>query len=507
MERLGSNMGLKEKTIGFLKDKWNLAFLAVLIFAIFIRLRYFVTDSIWPDEALYMWYGYKLLESPSYLFSTEFTHTISYFPSILMAFFNIFTSNLIAGKITAMVFGIAGIVFVYLLGREIKDGFTGLIAAIFLAVNPIHWFYTDRILLDVPLTTMFIVTAYFLLKFDRHGGRKWGLLLDASMALTMYTKVTGILVIPIVGLYLLISQKKHIISFVKRKDFLWAVIGFVIMIAPLFIINLVNFGGLTVEGAGRYVSSDDAGADRSVPTKDFIAVTSMFILPLSIIGLVFALIYRKKEHYILLVWWIGVYAFFTLLHPQSLDRYVLPGVVPLFILAALALDEIRIFIEKISKKSLSRWLFVIAAILLASPLYVTGNNLVGSRSYTYTGFQDAGVWLRENAESNAAIMTYSTRALRVFSLKEFDENNGVLKSQARTREEFEKQLENENLPVYLVVDAWEYIQPEWVYPLTQEKVDYITSLGFQPAKIINKKVATENGLQEFPVIIIFKKDS
>src|SRR3989344_9370126 len=135
-------MNVKAGVKSFLKDKWNIAFLVILIIAAIIRIQYMINDSMWPDEALYTWYGYKLLHSPSYLFSTEFTHTISYFPSILIAFFSIFTSSFAAGKITALLFGVSGIVFVYLLGKEMKDGFVGLLAAIFLTFNPIHWFYT-----------------------------------------------------------------------------------------------------------------------------------------------------------------------------------------------------------------------------------------------------------------------------------------------------------------------------------------------------------------------------
>ena len=500
-------MDLKAKVKEFFKDKWNIAFLVLLLIAIIIRVRYRFSDSMWPDEALYVWYGYKLLHSPSYLFSTEFTHTISYFPSLLIAFFSIFTSSFAAGKITALLFGIAGIVFVYLLGKEMKDGFVGLVAAIFLTFNPIHWFYTNRVLLDAPLTAMFIITAYCLIKFDKHMGRKWALYLAAAMALTMYTKVTGILVIPIVGLYFLLSHQKNVLKLFKRRDFRWLIAGFVLMVAPLFIINLVNFGGLTVEGAGRYVSSDDTGANRLQPTTDFIFVTSWYVLPLALLGIIFALLYRKKEQYLLLSWFLGVYLFFTLLHPQSLDRYVLPGVVPLLLLAALSLDELRLLFDRISKKKLSKWLVVGVAILLVSPLYVLGNSLVYSRSDSYTGFKDAGTWLKENAEPEATIYTDSTRAIRVFSLKEDSDNNGELTGPAKTKQEFERQIAGEKLPVYLVVDVWEYIQPTWMFPLTQEKADYITSLGFQPVEIISKPYQTEQGLQNVPVVVIFKKSA
>ncbi len=500
-------MKIKDGLKNFFKDKWNIAFLIILVIAIIIRVRYMISDSIWPDEALYTWYGYKLLHSPSYLFSTEFTHTVSYLPSIIIAILSIFTNSFFAGKLMSMFFGIIGLVFVYLLGKEIKDGFVGLIAAILLSVNYVHWFYTDRVLLDVPLTAMFILTCYCLIKYDKIASKKWAILLATSMALTMYTKVAGLLVIPIVGLYFLLVHNKNILALFKRKDFLMLIGLFVLLILPLLIINVVNFGSLTVESTGRYISTEEAGADNLKPSRDFRDATSWYILPIAFLGIIFALLYRKKEDYLLLSWLLGVYLFFSLLHPQSLDRYVLPGVIPLFLLAATGIDELRILIGKIAGIKLSRWIFIGLIVALMIPLYLQANIIVKTSIYGYTGFKDAGIWLKDNAEENAVIFTDSTRAIRVFSLKEFDENNGELKGPAKTKEEFEKQISEQKLPIYLIYDQWEYIQPGWLYPLSQEKLDYIASLGFNPVNVVNKPYPTNQGLQELPVVIIFKKDS
>ena len=72
-----NTMNFKKRFDSFLKDKYNLAFLAILIIAIFLRLKYFSIDSVWPDEALYGWYGYKILHNPAFLFSKEYSITTS----------------------------------------------------------------------------------------------------------------------------------------------------------------------------------------------------------------------------------------------------------------------------------------------------------------------------------------------------------------------------------------------------------------------------------------------
>jgi len=113
--------------------------------------------------------------------------------------------------------------------------------------------------------------------------------------------------------------------------------------------------------------------------------------------------------------------------------------------------------------------------------------------------------LKSNAEPDATIFTYSTRSLRLFSEKEFDIKGGVLKGPGREKKDFEEQLKKENLPLYLVIDTWEYIQPAWMYPLNKEKLDYFYSLGFEPIKVVEKLLPTSRGLIKQPVIIILKK--
>ena len=159
-------MDFKERLYSFLKNKYNIAFIVVFLIGLYLKLKFLFVDSIWPDEALYQWYGYKLLHVPSYFFSEEFAEVVSYLPSTIMAFFNIFTNSFIAGRITILLFGLAGIILVYLLGKELKNRPVGLMAAILLSVNHLYWFIGSRTLLDVPLTTMFTLVAFCLIKYE-----------------------------------------------------------------------------------------------------------------------------------------------------------------------------------------------------------------------------------------------------------------------------------------------------------------------------------------------------
>ncbi len=497
-------MSIKERVLNFLKNPYNLAFLAVLIFAAIIRLRYLFVDTVWPDEALYVWYGHSILTSPSYLFSEEFTHTISYFPSIVIAFFDIFTSSFIAGRLMTFTFAIIGIILVYLIGKELGNEIIGLIGAILLTFSIGHWFNTSRILLDLPLTTMFSFVIYSLIKYEKNNKKSWFYTLIIASVLTMYTKVTGILVLPLIGAYFLFSYRSKILELIKRKEVRLGVLLFIVLILPMLIINFVNFGGATVESPGRYVSSDDSGADIMQPTRDLLFNVGIYVLPISLIGILFAIYYRKKEHILMILWIIIIYGFFTFLHPQTVDRYLLIVAPAFFILAGLALSEIVIIVNKKVNVKILDTIVIIAVILLMIPSYVQGNNLIKDKSYSYIGFKEAGDWLNNNAEKDAAIITSSTRALRIFTGRDFELYGGSLYGPAGTKEEFERQLEDIGKPVYFLIDQWEYIQPSWFYPVTEEKLVYLESLGFQLVYFVERELPTDKGLQKFPVVAIFK---
>ncbi len=485
------------------KDKYNLAFLAILITAIFLRLRYFFIESVWTDEALYGWYGYQILHNPAFLFSEEFAKVVSYLPSLVSAFFNIFTNSFFAGKLMTLIFGVFGIILIYLLGTELKDKFVGLLATIMLSFNSLYWFLTNRILLDVPLTTMFTLTAFCLIKYEKTKTKFWFIFLMVSSALTIYTKSAGILILPFLALYFILTYRTRIFSLLKRKEVWIGILVFLMAISFFVIINITHFGGLTAHSLKEVSATIEISMWEPIKTLPFIL--TWYTIPFLILGLLFSLIYRKKEHFLLLSWLVVFLGFFTFVNPNIVPRYLIPIVPAAFLISALAISELRVYIKKIGNVDINQWIVVAVILLLMVPAYIQGNNLVKSKSYTYTGFKEAGEWLKLNTEPDATIFTDSTRTLRLFSGKEFGIYGGELERPAKEKKDFEEQLKKEDLPVYLVVDVWEYIQPGWMYPLSQEKLGYIQSLGFELMKVVEKPYPTPNGLINQPVVFILKK--
>lgn len=516
-------MDFKKRLYSFLKNKYNIAFIAVFLISLYLRLKFIFVDTIWPDEALYQWYGYKILHVPSYFFSKEFTEVVSYFPSTIMAFFNIFTNSFISGRITILLFALAGIILIYLLGKELKNRPVGLMAAILLSVNHLHWFIGSRTLLDVPLTTMFTFVGLCILKYENTKLRKWLIALLVGIALTIYTKNAGYLIIPFVGIYFILRYNIKILKFIRKKEN-FKVIGkkenllaiglFLLIISPFFIINLYNFGMFTHVSAKSVITPIEKVVNRMQPTEnvfflltgkqEFTAFNFIFILSI-IIYIIFMILYKTKGHFLLFSWLLSTWGLYTFLHPGTVPRYLIVCLPAIYLSISWVIFELGTYIKKIFNIKISSWIFVGLVILLAIPSYSLGNNLNIEKSYSYRGFKEAGEWLKDNIEKDAIVYSGSVRTLRAFSGIEEVERGGNLAGYPE-KEDFEYIAKTSKVPIYIQIDFWESIQPEFVYPLTESKLNYLQNLGFRVVKTVEGYFYNKKGMVEGQIVFILKKE-
>ncbi len=96
----------------------------------------------------------------------------------------------------AIIFSFIGIYFTYLLGRELKDRKTGIVAALLLFLSPLYFAQSGILNLDLPLTVFVVMTIYFVLKENTKG------YLISGICLVM-TKEPGLLLILSILIYTL----------------------------------------------------------------------------------------------------------------------------------------------------------------------------------------------------------------------------------------------------------------------------------------------------------------
>lgn len=506
------------KVKSFLKNKYNLTFLIIILLTFLIRLKYIGQESIWNDAAVHLWFAVKVIKEPLFFFSKEYLLGDHVVPQTITAFFYLFTKNaFLAGKIMAIFYGLVGVTFMYLLGSELKNKTTGLIGAALLGFNHLFWFYGVRPLADGPLTVTGILIIYFVVKLEKTKKMIFGILAGLSFILMIVTKQSGVLFILPYLLYLIIFKMREMI---KDKSILvsWLIpVGLIAIGSAIFKHNFIS--DLTQRLVHQYGLKD--GSFLNV-FHHLQWIFSWYILIPIILGIILIILYKKKEYYFLVILFLFVTIYLEIGVRSVEDRIVMP-VLPIGIfLAVFFLTEIGQYITLfVRKKHVGMALVLVFIILVCWNFYTIGDNLIYQKSFSYGGHPEAGQWIKKNVPEDAIVFSGAPRIIRAFSERAYGgpgklgdggiEKNGTiwwLRSNRYVENQtlFEEDLAelSKDHEVYLEINVWEYTQPSWYFPLNQNSINYFTNLGFNLVKVIERNILTPQGLQKMPVIFIFK---
>src|SRR3989344_4726405 len=141
----------KEKIKQWLKDKNNILFLAIFIFAIIILFYYFnltKNQPLWWDESDYLAYAKNLAGFPANWIIT--TQHNSLYPYLAAFFFKLNFSEVMAKFILQFIPSVLSVVLVYFICREMyEDKRIALISSFLISVLWEHLFNTMRFHIDI----------------------------------------------------------------------------------------------------------------------------------------------------------------------------------------------------------------------------------------------------------------------------------------------------------------------------------------------------------------------
>ncbi|HLC90268.1 MAG TPA: glycosyltransferase family 39 protein [Candidatus Nanoarchaeia archaeon] len=516
----------KERKIGL----YAILLFFVVIGTVLIRLKYLPMESIWNDAAVHLWYAQKLIMHPlsTLLWPTYYLEDYA-IPQTITAFYSIITGNIsTASELMILTYCVLGVILIYLLGKELRDKFTGLMAAILLSVNHIYYFYTIRPLGDAPLLVSVIFLMYSLVKLEKEQNMKWGIILGLSFLITLLHKVQSVLfILAILVYYLLFKRKEMFLSkpYIASWVIPWGAAIVASIVAAVFLHTklLGRVFGLFLQLRGMPFGLEAAGMLKWI--------FSWYLIPFVLMGIALVIIYRQRIFYGPLVLGVCYWLFFEVNVDNTQDRYMLPLLPLAIILAVFTLTELASFAAGFTTKKFAsplKFLLVLGAVFfIAQQSFVVADSLAYGKSFTFLGYQEAGQWLKENAPDDAIIFAGSPRSIRAFVGREYynegHEDSPIVGGPLwwlrgdRYLEEFHpddaKQNFEEDLAmlvkdhdIFLEIDVWEYTQPKWYWPVSQQSIDYFLSQGFQIVHVVEREVPTEKGMQKMPVIFLFKKD-
>lgn len=204
------------KAVRFFKE--NNILLLILILASALRFYHIDFQSIWLDEI------HSINEAnPNLSLSALYDVIMAgeqmpplYFYSLYFLF-KIFGYYTIVARVYSAIIGIVSIYAIYLLGKEMFNKKTGLIAATLLCVNSFHLYYSQE---ARPYIFLFLFTTfafYYLVKFIKLPSRKSAIYYGLTSALMLHFHFFGLFVLfaqyLILLLFFILSKKEH------RKQF------------------------------------------------------------------------------------------------------------------------------------------------------------------------------------------------------------------------------------------------------------------------------------------------
>ncbi|MCI5118326.1 MAG: hypothetical protein D3913_10275 [Candidatus Electrothrix sp. LOE1_4_5] len=415
-----------------------------LILGIGIKFCFIFQESLWPDEALYLFMGRNLAADLANLTGINgklFYHN----PPLLMYLLSlVYRLNQMAGlgfepaARLLIVLTAAGIsVVTYYIGKKHADPVTGLIAATLVAVCPLTNWIGVRVLTDIPVT-FFIYLAVCFLMYDR----KTAFFLAAACAVA--TKYTAL---PLFFLPLLI----------KLKPRNWALLyAALFLILLLFVLNKE----LVPEPSGwlALLYHFFKIPNFSHTIKEMTFFPSISLLGLAVIGFIFAI--REKKYDALFHWVIlfGLFRFFLPWFMFRMSRYSLPVFPGIYLFAALGFfKSLQIIASKWPQYI--RSVAVCCGAALSFLLFfqaVKSVDLLTHTQKTFIGFEAACDFLKTLPGKEMSVATASPRQMKYFG-SEFE----VHDIQKKYGTEDFLEMINKRRIKFICIDLWSPHLPRW----------------------------------------------
>jgi 4-amino-4-deoxy-L-arabinose transferase-like glycosyltransferase len=391
--------------------------------------------GLWePDEGRYGEIAREMLVSGDYI--TPHNNWVPYFEKPPLVYWctaatlKLFGKNELAVRLQAALAGVGSVVVTEALGEAIGGVAVGVMAAIALGLSPLFFVFA-RFATPDPLLSFFItasLAAFYLVlrsaSFSYGRGRKLMLAASALTALGTLTKgPVALLLAGIIGALWLILEKRIKNAFHIR----WVECGllYVVIVVPWFVAAQIRNPGFlhfffVHEHVQRFLQDSEHGWGPwfFVPLILIGMWPWIFFVPISLFQ------QRRKVECqpriepvrLLVTWFLVVFIFFSI--PRAkLGEYILPGLPPLAILAALGLDHLRRAAPENTERVIGAYVWINLAVGLlgaAATAFVAHKKLAvlpGATGSQSTALVYQALLLSITIAVSGLIMAYAIRRL------------------------------------------------------------------------------------------------
>ncbi|MFH1333522.1 MAG: glycosyltransferase family 39 protein [archaeon] len=405
-------------------------------------------NNYYWDETIYLDIAQNINENNTYLSSMGENFRAPLFP-LALSFF----SNKSLAHLFVILLSIISIFFAYLLGKEVLNKLTGLIAALFLAINPLYYFWSYKLLTEPLTLCLILLSLYLFVKFEK--GKVSNLYLYSSFfvaGLAVLARYTSLSLIA--ALFLAVAIKGKIF----KKEYLLAHIIFIIVLLPLFVLGMKFYGN----PLGMPLQNSLQTAYPKMPLSNFtqnFLQNFCYFVPLFFLLTIVTKI-RKKIPSILWFYLISTIVLLAVVS-QKYDRFLI------ILLPAFTVISAAGFAYALTRVGKLKTIMVLLTVILS--LIVVYNNMaeINAEKHNTEILLDATNFVKELP--CPAVISNSTRHFEFFANKETI-------GYPATKEEFLKLSTEKNASCF-VIDSF-HGQPDYRKFINDSyKVVYANSSG------------------------------
>ena len=325
------------------------------------------------------------------------------------------------GRLLSAALGTASVYLVYRLGRAAYGRPAGLLAALFLAVTPLHVAYSHMAVTDVAATALSLLALLLLLGAAQGRGRRWLIAGALPAGLATSTKYNlGMLVLPatVAAAYACRGEVARRGAAGARAVLLWPRLLMTRVYAPMLAAFLVASPFVLLDA--RHFAHDflrqsvimDRGWLGFENTGNgfwynlhvnLAGALGVVLLVLAVVGLAWAL-WRRAPLDLLLAPYVVIYFAYISTWKELADRYLLP-IVPLLILLAVRCSLEVVAVRPGARRLIAPVIGVLLAVGLMAPL---ANSLRFDRGLSGTDVRArAKTWVEGHLPAGSTIAAES----------------------------------------------------------------------------------------------------
>lgn len=241
-------------------------------------------------------------------------------------------------RFTSLVFAALSILFIYLITSKLFSKKAGIIAATLISFSAWHIILSTQIHIDGSFLMFFYLACfYFYLKYEETQKLSWLFLTGIALGLGLLTKVTMILMLPILVVYGY-QKSKSIIHIIKSAIPVIA-IGLAIF-SVIFVLKSMHpaINAMSID----FMSKIYLAFGQGLGNFNWVLLLSqlalaIFLLGPFYLGLTAITFFKKEKKYFVFKFWMILILFFYLFclkdYTRSFERYLIMLIPPLCIMA------------------------------------------------------------------------------------------------------------------------------------------------------------------------------